>query len=72
MSERGAECSICSQLFYDDEGGCQGSLGIIQFAFCATCRVGIWDWAQQSFDLVSRPDCEVVNCPCGFGVDNNE
>jgi hypothetical protein len=49
-------CSICSSSFDVDEVGCEGSIGIIPFAFCCTCRVGIWEWAQISFDLVPNPD----------------
>jgi hypothetical protein len=49
-------CSVCSSSFDLDEEGCEGNIGLIPFAFCATCRVGIWEWAQISFDLVPRPD----------------
>ena len=49
-------CSVCSTSFDVDEEGCEGLIGLIPFAFCATCRVGIWEWAQISFDLVPNPD----------------
>jgi hypothetical protein len=50
-------CSVCSTSFDVDEEGCEGNIGLIPFAFCATCRVGIWEWAQISFDL--HPASEV-------------
>jgi len=56
-------CSICSTSFDIEFEGCEGSIGIVPFAFCPTCRVGVWDWAQVSFDLVPNPECPVVNCP---------
>jgi len=49
-------CSVCSSSFDVDEEGCEGLIGLIPFAFCAVCRVGIWEWAQISFDLVPNPD----------------
>ena len=49
-------CSVCSTSFDVDEEGCEGLIGLFPFAFCATCRVGVWEWAQISFDLVPNPD----------------
>jgi hypothetical protein len=62
-------CSICNASFDFDEEGTKGMIGLIPFAFCATCRAGVWDWAQISFDLIPRPDCPVVNCPCDLHED---
>jgi hypothetical protein len=44
-------CSICNASFDFDEEGTKGMIGLIPFAFCATCRAGVWDWAQIAFDL---------------------
>jgi len=49
-------CSICSTGFDVDTEGCEGSIGMLPFAFCCTCRAGVWEWAQVSFDLVPRED----------------
>ena len=65
-------CSVCSQSFDVDYEGCEGDIGMIPFAFCATCRVGVWEWAQISFDLVPRSNyendlcqkCQEVACEC--------
>jgi len=51
-------CSVCSSAFDVEEEGCDGNIGLIPFAFCATCRVGIWEWAQISFDLVPNPETQ--------------
>lgn len=52
-----------------DEEGCDGMIGLVPFAFCATCRVGIWEWAQISFDLYPASSlcqtCQEVTCECG-------
>ena len=48
-------CSVCSTSFDVDVEGCEGLIGLIPFAFCHTCRSGIWEWAQISFDLVPNP-----------------
>lgn len=47
-------CSICSTNFDVDTEGVEGDIGIIPVAFCATCRTGIHDFAQQTWDLVPR------------------
>ena len=49
-------CSICSANFDVDSEGIEGDIGIIPVAFCATCKTGIHDFAQQTWDLVPRED----------------
>jgi hypothetical protein len=53
-------CSICSTNFDIDEEGVEGDIGIIPVAFCATCRVGIHDFAQQTWDLVPRSEVDEI------------
>ncbi len=41
-------CTICSCDFdLENEGGCAGYIGILPVFFCPTCRVGIFDFADQ-------------------------
>lgn len=60
-------CSVCSSSFDVDEEGCEGLIGLVPFAFCATCRVGIWEWAQISFDLVPNPEEQPAPRPAPYG-----
>lgn len=53
-------CRICSVGFDVDEEGCDGMIGLIPFAFCATCRVGVWEWAQIEWDMVPASSIEVT------------
>ena len=55
-------CSTCSQSFDADIEGMEGNFGIIPVAFCATCRVGIHDLAEQEWDLVPRDDILDITC----------
>lgn len=54
MSTR--ECSVCGVEFDVDQEGCDGMIGLIPFAFCATCRVGVWEWAQIEWNMVPMED----------------
>lgn len=44
-----AECSICGVEFDAQYEGIEGFIGLIPFAFCATCKAGIYDWACQQW-----------------------
>ena len=41
------ECSICKAEFTQDEGGIEGSFGIIPVQFCPYCLSNIIDMTQQ-------------------------
>jgi hypothetical protein len=62
-------CSICSTSFDYDEEGDKGMIGLIPFALCGTCKAGVWDYAQQSFDLIPRPEAHLKPCGCERGGD---
>ena len=39
-------CSICSSSFDVDDEGDEGQIGIIPFAFCGLCKVGVLGYAK--------------------------
>jgi hypothetical protein len=42
------KCNICSCEFsLDGEGGIDGYIGILYFAFCPTCFAGVEDMCEQ-------------------------
>ncbi len=43
------ECSICGCEFDPTFEGIEGYIGLIPFAFCETCKAGIYDWACQQW-----------------------
>lgn len=43
------ECSICCCEFDPAFEGIEGLIGLIPFAFCPTCKAGIYDWACQQW-----------------------
>lgn len=43
------ECSICSVEVEEEDGGVIGFIGLLPFAFCPTCKAGIYDWACQQW-----------------------
>ena len=44
------ECSICSCEFdLEAEGGVEGLIGLIPFAFCPTCKSGVYEWACEQW-----------------------
>jgi len=50
-------CTVCSTGFdIDEEGGTEGTIGILPVAFCPPCKAGIYDFAMQEWDLVRRED----------------
>lgn len=52
-------CSTCSTSFDADIEGMVGEFGIIPVAFCATCRVGVRELAEITWDLVPREDYHI-------------
>jgi hypothetical protein len=44
-------CSVCSCEYTDDEGGVQGSFGMLPVSFCPTCFSCMCDMAAQYFDI---------------------
>lgn len=66
-------CSICSTNFDVDAEGIEGDIGIIPVAFCPTCKAGIRDFAEQTWDLIPRDMCSVCAadpCECAPLKDN--
>lgn len=47
-------CSICSTSFDREIEGEEGSFGMIQFAFCGECRVGVIEWVKNF--ILEAPD----------------
>lgn len=45
-------CTVCSTSFDRDIEGVEGDIGIIPVAFCETCKTGIRDFAEQTWDLI--------------------
>lgn len=45
------QCSVCSCDYTDDEGGIQGSFGILSVNFCPTCFSCMCDMAAQYLDI---------------------
>ena len=43
------KCSICEVEFDPDTEGVEGLIGMIEFAFCATCKAGIYHWAWEQW-----------------------
>ena len=44
------ECSICRCEFdLEAEGGVEGLIGLIPFAFCPTCKSGVYEWACEQW-----------------------
>jgi len=43
------ECSICRVEFEPDDECVEGLIGLIPFAFCVTCKAGIYEWACQQW-----------------------
>lgn len=41
------ECTICKSQYTEDEGGCEGELGIISVSFCPFCLAGLVDMVEQ-------------------------
>ena len=40
-------CTICQSPYAEDEGGCEGELGIIPVQFCPFCLAGLADMFEQ-------------------------
>lgn len=61
-------CSICSTNFDIEEEGVEGDIGIIPVAFCSTCRAGIRDFAEQTWDLapIEHEDRPTRPAPYGY------
>lgn len=51
-------CSVCSCDYTDDEGGIQGSFGILPVSFCPTCFSCMCDMASQFMDPKPDPEHE--------------
>ena len=67
-------CSICSCNFDPEKEGIEGDIGIIPVAFCATCKAGIRDFAEQHWDLAPTGQHEILKveeCGCPEGADEN-
>ena len=45
------QCSVCSCDYTDDEGGIQGSFGMLPVSFCPTCFSCMCDMAAQYLDI---------------------
>ena len=41
------KCNVCSGEFSEDEGGVEGSIGILPVYFCPTCLNGIFEMVEQ-------------------------
>ena len=51
-------CTICDGPFdIEKEGGVEGFIGILQVAFCPTCKAGIFDFAEQLGGPRECPHC---------------
>lgn len=59
-------CSICSTSFDLESEGCEGDIGIIPVAFCATCQTGIREFAMERWRLIPDRPAPYGYCPvCG-------
>lgn len=47
VPENSHECTACSCVYTDDEGGVQGYFGILPMSFCPTCLSSIYDMMDQ-------------------------
>ncbi len=51
------ECTVCDGPFdIESEGGVEGYIGILPVAFCPTCMAGIYDFAEQTWDLTPQTE----------------
>lgn len=41
------ECTICKSRYSEEQGGCEGELGIISVSFCPFCLAGLVDMVEQ-------------------------
>lgn len=40
-------CTICQSPYTEEQGGCEGDLGIIPVQFCPFCLAGLFDMVEQ-------------------------
>ena len=40
-------CTICQSPYTEEQGGCEGELGIIPVNFCPFCLSGLFDMVEQ-------------------------
>lgn len=40
-------CTICQSPYTEDQGGCEGDLGIMPVQFCPFCLAGLFDMVEQ-------------------------
>lgn len=63
VGSRMTYCSICSCKFDAEYEGVEGDIGIIPVAFCATCKTGIRDFAEQMWDLAPTGNHPTLRIP---------
>lgn len=47
LNENKFVCTICHSPYEEEEGGCEGELGIVPVCFCSFCLSGLVDMVEQ-------------------------